>query len=514
VPGELYVAGLGLARGYLRRPDLTAEKFVPDPFRAEPGARMYRTADLVRHLPDGDIDFLGRLDHQVKVRGLRIELGEIETVLGEHPGVREVVVLAREDRPGDKRLVAYLTLAGEPGPTSEDLQSFLAERLPAYMVPAAFLYLASFPLSANGKVDRKALPAPEWAPQEAYVAPRGEVEEALAAIWAAVLGVEQVGAEDNFFSLGGNSIAGAILIARLQEKLGEVVHVIALFDHPTVAELAAYLTREHAGAVARLWGEPGAAAHPALPGCLVGLQRGGAGRPLFLVHPAFGDVQFYRHLAQALDPERPVYGLQASGLYGASAPLSRVEEMAALYCTALRAVQPRGPYLLAGSSLGGVIAYEVAQQLGEVGEEVSFLGLIDSWVFDPSLPKVGREEAELTILAYLNGEGNVSQRGFERLCEVFLLNQEAFSAYRPRPYMGRLFYFRAAASRPGARPEAAWDELCGGRAEVHTVPGDHLSALFPPHVEILGARMRGAIEISEELHFPALLGVDDRGQGF
>ncbi|HEV7514957.1 MAG TPA: amino acid adenylation domain-containing protein, partial [Thermoanaerobaculia bacterium] len=305
VPGELYVAGLGLARGYLRRPDLTAEKFVPDPWSAEPGARMYRTADLVRYLPDGDMDFLGRLDHQVKLRGLRIELGEIETVLGEYSGVREVVVLAREDRPGDKRLVAYLTPAVEPGPTPDELRGFLAERLPAYMVPAAFLCLSSFPLSANGKVDRKALPAPEWAPREAYVAPRGAVEEALAAIWAAVLGVERVGAEDNFFSLGGNSIAGAILIARLQEKLGEVVHVIALFDHPTVSELAAYLTREHAGAVARLWGEPTAAARSALPGCLVGLQRGGPGRrPLFLAHPAFGDVQFYRHLARALDPER------------------------------------------------------------------------------------------------------------------------------------------------------------------------------------------------------------------
>jgi thioesterase domain-containing protein len=240
---------------------------------------------------------------------------------------------------------------------------------------------------------------------------------------------------------------------------------------------------------------------PAVPSCLVGLQRGGAKRPLFLVHPVFGDVHFYRHLARALDPERPVYGFQASGLDGEGEPLASVEAMAATYCRALRAVQPAGPYLLAGSSLGGVIAYEMAQQLGAQGEEVALVGLVDSWLLDDSVPEPGREEAELAILSYLNGTaaGTELPRD-ERLAaivEVFVQNSRALRAYRPQPYDGRLVYFRAEENHPEERPEDAWNELSGGRAEVHRVPGDHLSALFPPHVSALGVRLREAIERAE-----------------
>ncbi|HTQ81129.1 MAG TPA: amino acid adenylation domain-containing protein, partial [Thermoanaerobaculia bacterium] len=216
VPGELYVGGIGIARGYLRRPDLTAAKFVPDPFAArlgEPGARVYQTGDLVRWTADGDMDFLGRLDHQVKLRGLRIELGEIEAVLGEHPGVREGVVLVREDRPGDRRLIGYF-VAAETRPTTEELRAFLRERLPEYMVPAVFVVLDALPITPNGKVDRRALPAPEWAPTAAYQPPRDAVEETLAAIWSEVLKVERVGIDDNFFELGGDSILSIQVISR------------------------------------------------------------------------------------------------------------------------------------------------------------------------------------------------------------------------------------------------------------------------------------------------------------
>jgi amino acid adenylation domain-containing protein len=233
VPGELYVAGVGLARGYHERPDLTAEKFVPDPFSEEPGARMYRTADLVRYLPDGDMDFLGRLDHQVKIRGLRIELGEIESVLGQHPEVREAAVLVREDRPGDKRLTAYVV--GSAG--VEDLRAFLRERLPEYMIPAAFLLLDSLPLTSNGKVDRRALPAPEWQP-EAYVAPRNPVEAVLAAIWSKVLKVDKVGVHDNFFDLGGHSLLMTQVTSRVRRTFRVEVPLRAYFESPTVERLA------------------------------------------------------------------------------------------------------------------------------------------------------------------------------------------------------------------------------------------------------------------------------------
>ncbi|HVR95163.1 MAG TPA: amino acid adenylation domain-containing protein, partial [Thermoanaerobaculia bacterium] len=249
VPGELYVAGVGLARGYHNRPDLTAEKFVPDPFVGEPGARMYRTADLVRWLPDGDMDFLGRLDHQVKIRGFRIELGEIESALGQHPGVREAVVLAWGERPDGKRLAAYVVAACEPAPSADELQRYLKERLPEYMVPASVLLLDALPLTPNGKVDRRALPAPEAVrPSGGGRAPRTPMEELVAGVWAEVLGVERVGIDDSFFELGGHSLMATRVVSRLRSVLGVQLPLRTLFEAPTVAELARRVEQEERGA--------------------------------------------------------------------------------------------------------------------------------------------------------------------------------------------------------------------------------------------------------------------------
>ncbi|HWN42365.1 MAG TPA: amino acid adenylation domain-containing protein [Thermoanaerobaculia bacterium] len=254
VPGEIHVGGEGLALGYLGRPELTAERFVPDPF-GPAGARLYRSGDLVRYLADGDVEYLGRIDQQVKIRGFRIELGEIETALTSQPEIREAVVLAREDKPGDKRLVAYLVAESEL-PAGE-LRERLKAKLPEYMVPAAFMTLPALPLTANGKVDRKALPLPEAAQAQKRdrVAPRTALERFLAELWQGSLGLSEVGIEYDFFELGGNSISGAILINRLQETLNEIVQVVVIFDAPTVEHMAAYLIGNHAGAVARIWGE-------------------------------------------------------------------------------------------------------------------------------------------------------------------------------------------------------------------------------------------------------------------
>src|SRR6185312_12907032 len=252
VPGEIHVGGAGLAQGYLGRPELTAERFVPDPFGA-PGSRLYRSGDLARYLADGDLEYLGRIDHQVKIRGFRIELGEIEAALTSQPEVREAVVLAREDAPGDKRLVAYLVASDEV--PSGVLRDRLKAKLPEYMVPSAFVTLPTLPLTANGKVDRKALPAPESVsavqPRE-RVAPRNELERFLAGLWPRETG--EIGIEDDFFELGGNSITGALLINRLQAALGEIVHVVVIFDAPTISLMAAYLIENHPEAVARVWG--------------------------------------------------------------------------------------------------------------------------------------------------------------------------------------------------------------------------------------------------------------------
>jgi acyl carrier protein len=240
-----------VGRGYLRDPERTAEVFVPDPFAASPGARLYRTGDLVRYLAGGDLVFLGRVDHQVKIRGFRIELGEVEVALKQHPAVHAVVVLAREDTPGDKRLVAYVSLRDAPPVSADELRRFVKERLPEYMVPSAVVVLPALPLTPNGKVDRRALPAPTGARPELgdeFVAPRSPVEEALADLWRRVLGVERVGIHDNFFLLGGHSLLATQVVARVREVFAVELPLRSFFATPTLAGLATTLvslTAEH-----------------------------------------------------------------------------------------------------------------------------------------------------------------------------------------------------------------------------------------------------------------------------
>jgi aryl carrier-like protein len=242
VAGELYIGGAGVARGYLNRPELTAERFLDDPFTQEPGARMYRTGDLGRWLPDGNIDFLGRNDFQVKIRGFRIELGEIEARLAQHPGIREAVVLAREDQPGNKRLVAYYTVpAANPQELSaEQMRSHLSGSLPEYMVPAAYVRMDAMPLTPNGKLDRRALPAPDADAYaaHAYEPPQGETETTVARIWEEILKIDRVGRHDNFFELGGHSLLAITLIERMRRS-GVQADVRTLFATPTLAQLTA-----------------------------------------------------------------------------------------------------------------------------------------------------------------------------------------------------------------------------------------------------------------------------------
>jgi acyl-CoA synthetase (AMP-forming)/AMP-acid ligase II/acyl carrier protein len=245
VVGELHIGGIGLARGYLNRRELTAEKFVANPFGDQPGARLYKTGDLARYLPDGNIEFLGRTDNQVKIRGFRIELGEIEFVLAQHPAIEQAVLLAREDAPGDTRLVAYMVAAAGSNLSANDLRSFLQHKLPDYMVPSAFVFLDSLPLTPNGKLDRKALPAPDHSRPElddAFVAPGNPVEAILANIWAEVLKLEKVGIRDNFFNLGGHSLLATQVVSRMRNAFSIDVPLRQIFDAPTIAEMAAIIT--------------------------------------------------------------------------------------------------------------------------------------------------------------------------------------------------------------------------------------------------------------------------------
>jgi amino acid adenylation domain-containing protein len=524
VVGELYIGGDGLARNYLNRPALTAERFVPDPFSAEPGGRLYKTGDLVRYLPDGRIEFLGRVDDQVKVRGFRIEIGEVEAALSQHPAVRETVVVARADVAGDKRLVAYVVVEQEQGATVNDLRSHLRQRLPAYMLPSAFVVLEKLPLTESGKIDRQALPAPleDRAELDAnFVAPRDTVELLLAQIWEDVLDVPRVGVCSNFFEVGGNSILGVILIARIDRVFGIQLPLAALFEGATIEHLGIMLRQEKSS----------------LPySSLVAIQPHGTQPPFFCVHPAGGTVNCYADLARSLGLGQPFYGLQSRGLDVDEEMGTGIEEMAAHYVETIRSVQPEGPYRLGGWSLGGGIAYEMARQLKEQGEEVSLLALLDAALPDPSWAAgqvVSVDDAEMLHLILNEMLGDTVWRSLDhlrtldldeqlqfvmelarkankmvpdyqlpqarRLFNLFKQNLSALRAYEPRHYPGRILLFRPADELPEGATNLArgWDKLAEGGVEIHVVPGTHRSMITEPNVAALAERLGGYLDEPE-----------------
>ncbi len=368
VRGEIYIGGAGVARGYLNRPQLTAERFIEDPFEA--GGRLYRTGDLGRYRADGSIEYLGRNDHQVKIRGFRIELGEIEAQLNRCEGVREAVVIAREDVPGEKRLVGYVVAQEGRALTVAQMRSRLQEALPEHMVPAGIVQLEALPLTPNGKLDREALPAPDEAaiPTRTYEAPQGELESAIAQIWQELLGVGRVGRQDNFFDLGGHSLLAAHCVARIRQAVNMEVPLRTLFASPMLCSFAASILAQSES--------------PAMT--LVPIRSDGTDRALFLIHPAGGELAYAAELARWLPADLPIYGLAAKGLLQGESPLLTIEQMAADYIKEMLRVQAKGPYRVAGWSVGGIIAYEIANQLLNRGEPVEFLGLIDTWIYPRS----------------------------------------------------------------------------------------------------------------------------------
>jgi amino acid adenylation domain-containing protein/FkbH-like protein len=365
VPGELHVGGDGLARGYWNREQLTAEKFIPNPFK--PGELIYKTGDLARWLPDGNIEFLGRLDQQVKIRGFRVELGEIESILARHPAIRECVVCMRKDENGCDRLVAYYVCSGKRVPSFDELLRFLKERLPDHMVPSTFVPLEALPLTPNGKLERKALPEPSKGRplMEGLATPRDAVELKLTEIWENILDVHPIGIEDKFFDLGGHSLLAVKLIAQIEKVFGRRLRVATVFQAPTIEQLAAVI-REEIQEGSALAGTS-----------LVEIQSKGSRPPLFLVHGAGGGMFWgYVNLSRHLGTDQPVYGLKSRGLDGRE-ELGSIEEMAAQYVADIRAFQPRGPYHLGGYCFGGNVALEMARQIKAQGEEVALLALLN-----------------------------------------------------------------------------------------------------------------------------------------
>ena len=365
LPGELYIGGAALARGYFERPEVTAEKFVPDPFGGE---RLYRTGDLARWLPNGEIEFLGRIDHQVKIRGYRVELGEIETALSQQNGVRECAVVAREPSPGQKQLVAYVVALSNQKLTTAALRSELKQRLPEYMVPALFVFLDKLPLTPSGKVDRKSLPVPDEtqtaAPPREGEQPWLPIQFQLVQIWEEILGIKPVGIRDNFFDLGGHSLLAVRMMDRIEEVTGRKLPVTTLFEDATVAHLADLILREET-----------LAASP-----VIELQTKGHRQPLYFLHGDIIGGGFYaRDISRLLGEDQPFFVLPPMDF--ANSELPTVEEMAAHHLRDLRAHRPRGPYLLGGFCIGALVAYEMACRLSAAGEDVPFVALID-----PQLP--------------------------------------------------------------------------------------------------------------------------------
>jgi amino acid adenylation domain-containing protein len=520
VVGELYIGGMGVTRGYLNRSELTAEKFVPNPFGRKTGERLYRTGDRARWRADGNIEFFGRVDEQVKIRGYRIELGEIEAVLNEHAGVRSAAVAAREDRLGDKRLMAYIVQREGRTPDANELRSHLRRKLPEYMVPSQFVMLAELPLTPNGKVDRRALPAPDQdlSIQHDFVAPRDRIELSLARIWEEVLSVRPVSIRSNFFEVGGNSLLSIRLMADIRKEFDYVLPITTLFQNRTLEDLATFLRREKKFTV-----------QPAL----VPIQTRGAKRPIFLVYPA-GTMCYYE-LSTQLASDQPVYGLEEPDLGEAEGNCPPIEIMADRYVGALQRVQPKGPYFLGGWSLGGVVAFEVARQLQDSGERVALLALIDTRApvptentssgaddfrenetitlgtlaaragLDLSIPDVdlqmlGPEEQENLILSELKARRivppEVTQEYLRHLLKRLNGHARAVQNYVPRNYPDRIVLLRQTDPQPGATPEdvkaqtdltLGWQRLTSEKVVVHQVAGNHFTMMRRPQAAVLAA---------------------------
>ncbi|WP_431962380.1 amino acid adenylation domain-containing protein [Nocardia sp. bgisy134] len=484
VPGELYVAGAQLARGYFGRVDLTAERFVANPF--EPGARMYRTGDLVAWNAMGELEYRGRTDFQVKIRGFRIELGEIDAVLAEHADVDFAVTVGRENSAGATVLVSYVVAAPGRAIDPDRLTEWAARILPAHMAPTVIVVLDDVPLTSVGKLDRAALPEPEFAAR-AYRAPSTALETTVCAVFAAVLRRDRIGLDDNFFELGGNSLIATALTARLSEAVGTTVPVMWVFTAPTPAGIAAELRAGGADSA-------GAAFDVLLP-----LRTSGAAEPLFCVHPIGGIAWSFAGLAAHVDADRPLYGLQSPALSSADPLPDSIEDWARLYVEQIRAVQPEGPYHLLGWSLGGVLAHAMAVRLQGEGERVALLGMLDSHL---------RMGADLSgavpvpeLLGGLLGDGVVDfdlddTVDLPRLAERLSAMPEPFAsfgtariervvdaagasaavaaAYRPRPFEGDLVYFTAAQDdSTGSDGASTWHGAITGAVHNHTVDATH-----------------------------------------
>lgn len=500
VLGEIYIGGAGVARGYLDRPELTAERFVDDHLGGVPGAKLYRTGDMGRLRVDRVFEFAGRVDDQVKIRGIRVELGDIEAALLDHPGVRSAAVVCN-DTPSGKRLTAYVVPRGPRPVATAELRAFVRERIPPALIPNRFESITSIPLTPSGKLDRRSLPAMAADDEQCnYLAPRNELETRLVGLWESVLQARPIGIRDDFFELGGHSLSAVQVAAAIEKLLDRSLSPGLLFEAPTIELLSGRLAAP---------GPNGAA--------LVPLMEGNSGTPLFLIHHISGDITAYRDLAHYLGAEHTIYGVRVPELDNNQKPLDRIEAMASRYIEQMRAVQPKGPYLLGGHSAGAHIAFEMAQQLRAAGERIALLaileadarrpggrrGLIDEVRFQfESVRKLPRKQRATYLWHKLARWAERPPKQVQRPPEqgtknaVWTAMERAVRAYHPRSYPGAITLFRATdRSVTGTYSRTlGWGRLAREGVRVIDVPGTHSTVLRPGSEPPIAAKLRDCLD--------------------
>jgi len=525
--GEIVLRTPFRTLGYINAPEENQKRFVKNPFRNDEQDLLYYTGDRGRYRPDGTLEILGRLDDQVKIRGVRVEPNEVNATLAQYPAVKSCFVMAEKDEQEQYYLIAYVVAQKQAQVTVSDLRTHLSKYLPATLVPAAFVFLEQMPRTPNGKVDRRALPAPDEIKQESserYVAPRDELELQLTKIWENVLNVQPVGVRDDFFQLGGHSLLAVRLFARLEKVFGKNLPLATLFQAPTIEQLVEILRDEG-------WQAPWTS--------LVPIQPQGSKPPFFCVHAVGGNVLSLRDLAQHLGADQPFYALQSQGLNGKERPPARVEEMAAYYIEEMRTVQPEGPYYLGGQSSGGLIAFEMARQLQAQGKQIAILALIDTYdpldrklsVAVPFRNKVSfhlhafsqlgstyvrewtryrlkrmkfqleRGRAEIIKKIYARLERPVPQR--IRYTYVRETIRQALKSYTPQNYKGRITLFRATNTIQAyledlQQSQRGWVGLATEGLETYDIPGAH-NLEKEPYVGILAEKLSACIHKAQNI---------------
>ncbi len=519
VTGELLIGGDGLALGYLKQPELTTEKFIADPFSGRTGARLYRTGDLAKWCEDGTLECLGRIDHQVKIRGFRIELGEIETTLSKLDNVSQCAVAVHEDRPGDQRLVAYYVTKTDSEAPIPEWRDYLRSQLPEYMVPQHFVKLEAMPLTPNGKVDRKALPAPHAAitPLAEHIAPRDPIETKLLSIFSQVLKTSDIGITDNFFEMGGHSLLAVRLVSKIEKEFGRRIPLAALFNSPDVERIANILRpRETAKSG---WNS------------LVPILPDDTKPRIFLIHGAGGNLLIYRVLAKHLRSVFSIFGFQSQGLDGKSKAFTRVEEMAAYYVHELRAFQHTGPYYLAGYCMGGAVAYEMARLLRSEKQLIGLVAMLDSYNLNAARSlksqsgkfsflrqKIGFHFDNLGQLSARESFGYLSEKlrmaeeaGMKKVAacidkirntikgaegeyssETFIqkINHQAAWDYVPGPFDGKVTLFKPQKNYDFfPDPKMGWGKVVLEELEVLEIPVNPHAMLLEPYARTLAAAL-------------------------